>query len=138
VKVSFGNGGGTSPLVLLSIVIFIVGLAYFIFIKNPQLLNRLLGKGSGFVGITATVGETKPGPNIYPSLGDIQRSGAFGWNIANDGTSFRDNVSFPCDKCARETTWFFTPGTGGGGGSTGEDVTVKMGSHGEMRVIRLL
>lgn len=34
-------------------------------------------------------------------------------------------------ECARETTWFFIPGTGGGGGDTGEDLTVKMGSHGD-------
>ena len=76
------------------------------------------------------MGTPIQGPNVYPVVADTPRSGDFGYSDANDGTSFRDNVSFPCDKCNRETTWIFKPGTGGGGGSTGEDVTVKMGSHG--------
>jgi hypothetical protein len=66
------------------------------------------------------IGETLPGPNIYTNLGDIPRSGPFGLSLANNDTSHRDNVSFPCDQCARETTWFFIPGTGGGGGINSE------------------
>lgn len=63
--------------------------------------------------------------NVY------NRTRDFGLSWANSDTSHRDNISFPCDRfCARETTWFFIPGTGGGGGCCGEDVTVKMGSHG--------
>ena len=54
---------------------------------------------------------------VYPVVADTPRSGDFGYSDANDGTSFRDNVSFPCDKCNRETTWIFKPGTGGGAGA---------------------
>jgi hypothetical protein len=39
-----GFGSGHHPLVLVGAAIFIVGLIYFIFIKNPQILNRLLRK----------------------------------------------------------------------------------------------
>ena len=107
------------------LVIFMIGIiAIIVILKNKNLFRF----GSVMAG--AAVGATVPGPNIYPVVRDIPRSGGFGLSIANSGTSFRDNVSFPCGNCARETTWFFIPGTGGGGGSTGEDVTVKMGSHG--------
>jgi hypothetical protein len=46
------GGSHHHPLVLVGAAIFIVGLIYFIFIRNPQLLNKLLGK-SGFVGAVA-------------------------------------------------------------------------------------
>ena len=39
-------------------------------------------------------------------------------------------MSFPCDKCNRETTWFVIPGTAGSGSPTGTDFKIKMGSHG--------
>jgi hypothetical protein len=58
------GGSQHHPLVLVGAAIFIVGILYFVFIKNPQLLNRLLGRSGGFVG--ASVGAKVPGPNEYP------------------------------------------------------------------------
>lgn len=105
------------------LIIFLIGIVAVIFIlKNKHLLSFGPIATAG-----AAVGATVQGPNVYPVVGDIPRSGGFGTSVANDGTSFRDNVSFPCDKCARETTWFFTPGAPGEGDM---DCTIKMGSHG--------
>jgi hypothetical protein len=107
---------GFAGLPVMPLVIIVIGIiAVLIILRNKNLFRF----GSVMTG--AIVGETTvQGPNIYPIVGDIPRSGNFGTSVADDGTSFRDNVSFPCNKCNRETTWFFIPGTGGGGRSTGE------------------
>jgi hypothetical protein len=119
------GGSQHHPLVLVGAAIFVVGLVYFIFIKNPKILDKLLGRnlsdiGPGFVG--ATVGTTVAGPNIYTPTGDISTGAVI--TIRSGGSSFRDNVSYDCAQCARETTWFVNPGGGG-------DLSVKMGSHGD-------
>ena len=120
---------GLAVVPIVPLIIIVIGIVVVLYILKNKSLFKF---GSVMAGaVEDAIGETVTGPNIYTNLGDVPRSGPFGLSVANDGTSFRDNVSFPCDKCARETTWFFIPGTGGGGGSTGEDLTVKMGSHGE-------
>ena len=74
------------------------------------------GGGGGAVGGSAT------GQNIYPVISDLSGQGEV--TLRGGGTSNRDNQSFPCDKCAREATWIFTPGSGG-------DWSIKLGSHGD-------
>lgn len=61
------------------------------------------------------------GKTIYPVVAPIPNTGDV--TIRGGGNSFRDNIGYPCSKCAREATWIFTPGTGG-------DWSVKLGSHG--------
>lgn len=61
------------------------------------------------------------GTSIYKVVGPI--AGKSEVTLRGGGTSNRDNVGFPCSKCARETTWIFKPGSGG-------DYSVKLGSHG--------
>lgn len=124
---------GLSGLPIGPVLIFIVGIIVVLYILKNKNFLRFGSATAGAVTDPANpqLGETLPGPNIYTNLGDIPRSGAFGLSDANAGTSYRDNVSFPCDKCARETTWFVIPGTAGSGSSTGTDLTIKMGSHGE-------
>jgi hypothetical protein len=109
------GGSQHHPLALAGAAIFIVGLIYFIFIKNPKILDKLLGRnlsdigpGNGFVG--ATVGATVAGPNIYTPTGDISTGAVIA--IRSGGSSFRDNVSYDSGSCARETTWFFIPVVG--------------------------
>jgi hypothetical protein len=115
---------GLAGVLIAPLIIIIIGIVVVLYILKNKNLFRF---GSVMAG--ATVGETTvQGPNIYPVVGDIPRSGAFGISVANSGTSFRDNVSFPCDKCARETIWFVIPGNQGEGGM---DFSVKMGSHGD-------
>jgi hypothetical protein len=109
---------GLAGVPIAPLIIIIVGIIAVLYV----LKNKNLFRFGSPVTATAAIGATVPGPNVYPVVGDIPRSGEFGLSIANDGTSFRDNVSFPCDKCARESTWFFVPGS--------SDWTVKMGSHG--------
>lgn len=56
---------------------------------------------------------TVPGPNVYTVVGQITPPGEWGISQATGGDdepSYRDKVTFPCDKCARETTWFVVPG----------------------------
>jgi hypothetical protein len=82
-------------------LVLIVGVIFVIYLlKNKQLLNF------GSVTAGAAIEATASGPNIYPVVGQIPRSGAFGLSLANNDTSYRDNVSFPCDKCNREQHGF--------------------------------
>jgi hypothetical protein len=124
--------GGLSPdttnfIVKIVFVILAIAILYILVRRHPGFIDWLKGlTGGSFVG-AAAIGASVPGPNIYTNLGDIPRSGPFGLSEASGGTSFRDNVSFPCDKCARETTWFVVPGNPGEGGM---DLSIKMGSHG--------
>lgn len=108
---------GLAGVPIAPLIIIVIGIIAVLYILKNKNLFRF---GSVMAG--AAVGATVQGPNVYPVVGDIPRSGAFGTSVANSGTSFRDNVSFPCDKCNREATWFFVSG--------GDDWTVKMGSYG--------
>lgn len=68
-------------------------------------------------------GSTATGKTIYQAIGNIMTAGS-GVTIRGGGSSFRDNIGYPCNKCAREATWIFKPGTGG-------DWSPKLGSHGD-------
>jgi hypothetical protein len=48
------GGGGSSLAVTLSIVIFIIALAYILFIRNPNFLKNLLGKSIACVAARGT------------------------------------------------------------------------------------
>jgi predicted aspartyl protease len=63
------------------------------------------------------------GKSIYQVVGNIATAGT-GVTIRGGGNSFRDNLGYPCNKCARESTWIFKPGTAG-------DWSPKLGSHGD-------
>lgn len=75
------------------------------------------GGGGGTAGSSAT------GKTIYQAIGNIMTAGT-GVTVRSGGTSFRDNIGYPCNKCARESTWIFKPGNGG-------DWSPKLGSHGD-------
>ena len=62
------------------------------------------------------------GTSVYKVVGSIASGG--GVTLRGGGTSNRDNLGYPCNKCAREATWIFKPGTGG-------DYSLKLGSHGD-------
>ena len=72
------------------------------------------GGGGGPSSVTGT--------NIYRVVGNIQSGGEV--TLRGGGTSNRDNIGYPCNKCARESTWIFRPGSGG-------DWSLKLGSHGD-------
>ena len=73
--------------------------------------------GGGGGGPSASTGTS-----IYKVVGSIASGG--GVTLRGGGTSNRDNLGYPCNKCARESTWIFKPGTGG-------DYSLKLGSHGD-------
>ena len=121
-------GGGRSPLVTLLIVIFIIAIAYFVFIRNPNWLKNLMG---GKVGVASATHVD--GPNVYTvkeahsvsdNTSDANSGGSNDCDSATSvGSSWRDNVPFDCCICNRETTWILTPSDSG-------DWSVKLGSHG--------
>ena len=74
-------------------------------------------------GPTGGLSGTKTGTSIYKVVGNIMGAGS-GVTIRGGGKSFRDNLGYPCNKCARESTWIFKPGTAG-------DWSPKLGSHGD-------
>jgi len=71
-------------------------------------------------------GSAATGRNVYKVVGPIAPTSSTRINTAADGdpaVSHRDNQGFACNKCNRETTWIFKPGSAG-------DWSIKMGSHG--------
>ena len=92
---SYNYGGGTSPFVLLGVTLFIIALAYFVIIRNPNFLKNLGKSGK----IRAAVGKTVSGPNVYPVVGPIitvERTDCNTTGCGDGGDSYRDNVGFPC------------------------------------------
>lgn len=73
-------------------------------------------------GPTTGLSGSKTGKTIYPVIAPIANTGDV--TIRGGGNSFRDNIGYPCNKCARESSWIFSPGTGG-------DWSLKLGSHGD-------
>lgn len=61
---SIVGGGGTSSLVTIGIIIFIISIAYFVFIRNPNFLKNLLEGGK----VGAVGGNTATGPNVYQTV----------------------------------------------------------------------
>lgn len=123
--------GAQNLLVNLGIVVLVIVVIYVVIIRNPKALDWLKGIGSRIgaakVG-AASVGDTVPGPNVYPVVASISPAGNTRCNTAGGGDgedSFRDNVSFLCNH---ETTWFVKPGSSGGIESCSD--LSKMGSHG--------
>ena len=102
------------------LVVFIIGIIVVLYI----LKNKNLFKFGPIV--TPAASNHVDGPNIYkvemalPATGGQNEAGSGGGtegcSATNVGNSFRDNVSFPCTECARETTWFFVPGSSSGVG----------------------
>lgn len=67
-------------------------------------------------------GSNATGKTIYQVVSNIPAPPNV--TIRGGGNSYRDNISYPCNKCAREATWIFRPGTAG-------DWSPKLGSHGD-------
>ena len=64
--------GTQNLLINLGIVVLVIVIIYVVIIRNPKALDWLKGTGrktgAAVVG-AATIGQTVPGPNVYPVVG---------------------------------------------------------------------
>jgi hypothetical protein len=120
-------------LISVGVILFAIIIIYIVIIRNPKLLDflkNLTSRWAPSVRVVAVrdptdpqIGESVPGPNVYPVVGGSIATADSKMTIRSSGTSFRDNQGFDCSKCNREATWIFNTGEGG-------DWSIRMGSHG--------
>ena len=94
---------GLAGVPIVPLIMILIGIVVVLYI----LKNKNLFRFASPVTAGAAIGATVPGPNVYPVVAQITLPGEYGLSTASGGDgepSYRDNITFDCSKCNRETT----------------------------------